>query len=858
LKFFIINIFRNSEVKFSLKNTVSETNQSKVDKINENKKPINITNSNENNLTNMEKKVSSIESNQTSEKNISIFNLKKKNCPDLEKYIQKLNNININDQETQNNLKNTFSIINTNKEISNIFNKSKELFQKTNETNNVENLKIGKIEFHKLLNYNLIDKTTEISDISQIFSSQSIKRLFETQYFEKIDKLNKTINSKISNLENIVSHYHKLENNCNEILNNVTTKENEVESMLNFNGEFFNNNKNFLIRNEILQTFLDKIIMTKEEKDNLLKKNLFDEKFFGLIKKLFEIKYYIKILERNSEKFSKNLIFSIKENFNIMDDLMNEKIVLYIKEILRNSEKFFSNKNIFNNQKNYYNNLYQEFSKEFNIDNWIIAISYVSEKDNYKNFIIKEYVNSRKRIIENILKQKYMKINKIEFVFENLICDTKIFYLKEFLLFQVFFGNNILIEINLNQTGNTKKEEKSEDNISIENIENTELKMSSSDNNKKNLFFEENLLNLNTKEKLMLYKYFFNNFNFSNEIKDQIKDNENPSLKSINNRIYNFSNIILNETNDFVKNLVEDLNYLRNILKAKFIDTNFSINQLNQILYILEEIYYDNVRYLISTKNLEKDMNENFKMLLLSYKFEYFIEEFFTGNEDLNHFELKSKIKNNSINIINLNKSYKKQFANNSVRLFNENYKFLQKIYRASYDLLFETENNVNDSNSENSLIKTYYSYMDDYFKLFSDYKNHINFFKNFENKINENESLGSNLNPKNQNSFKLLIEFFNQDSFKNQKNKFLILRTLNLLNSFYNKFKVFEFLIKTELDSINSQINYFKLVIVDIYFNEILALTEFDKNLEKIISHEQAINLIQLILEKSKSFIFR
>jgi hypothetical protein len=257
----------------------------------------------------------------------------------------------------------------------------------------------------------------------------------------------------------------------------------------------------------------------------------------------------------------------------------------------------------------------------------------------------------------------------------------------------------------------------------------------------------------------------------------------------------------------------------------------------------------------MTSKNLEKDMNENYKMLLLSDTFEHKIENFFFKNETLsNNFDLLQKIKNNSINIININKNYKKQFANNSVRLFTENFKFLQKINRAAFDLLFETENSVSDSNSENSLIKSYYIYMDDYYRLFSDYKNYFSQVSN-SNNSKEYEASVANVNPKNQNSFKLLIEFFNQDSFKNQRNKHLILRTLNLLNCFLIKFKVFDEFLKDEINNVKRQIEHFKGVIVEVYFEEILKLTEFDKNLEKIISHEQAINLIQLILEKSKFF---
>jgi len=69
--------------------------------------------------------------------------------------------------------------------------------------------------------------------------------------------------------------------------------------MIDFYGNYLRNNKNFLIRNEIIKTFTEKISITKEEKDNLIDKSLFDERFFSLIDKVFNIKSNIKIIEKS-------------------------------------------------------------------------------------------------------------------------------------------------------------------------------------------------------------------------------------------------------------------------------------------------------------------------------------------------------------------------------------------------------------------------------------------------------------------------------------------------------------------------------------------------------------------------------
>ena len=103
-----------------------------------------------------------------------------------------------------------------------------------------------------------------------------------------------------------ISNLYKLSNNCKslqeeqtEILHSLTLKDSNINDMIDFYGNYLRNNKNFLIRNEIIKTFTEKISITKEEKDNLIDKSLFDERFFSLIDKVFNIKSNIKIIEKS-------------------------------------------------------------------------------------------------------------------------------------------------------------------------------------------------------------------------------------------------------------------------------------------------------------------------------------------------------------------------------------------------------------------------------------------------------------------------------------------------------------------------------------------------------------------------------
>ena len=50
-----------------------------------------------------------------------------------------------------------------------------------------------------------------------------------------------------------------------------------------------------------LKTFIEKISITKEEKDNLVDKSNFDERFFNLIDKLVNIKANIQLIEKSKQ-----------------------------------------------------------------------------------------------------------------------------------------------------------------------------------------------------------------------------------------------------------------------------------------------------------------------------------------------------------------------------------------------------------------------------------------------------------------------------------------------------------------------------------------------------------------------------
>ena len=74
-----------------------------------------------------------------------------------------------------------------------------------------------------------------------------------------------------------------IEKEYSNIYNEISSNETSIIELVDFYKDYLKNNKNFLIRNEILISFMDKISVSKEYKDNLANKSLFDDRFFELL-----------------------------------------------------------------------------------------------------------------------------------------------------------------------------------------------------------------------------------------------------------------------------------------------------------------------------------------------------------------------------------------------------------------------------------------------------------------------------------------------------------------------------------------------------------------------------------------------
>ena len=161
--------------------------------------------------------------------------------------------------------------------------------------------------------------------------------------------------------------------------------------------------------------------------------------------------------------------------------------------------------------------------------------------------------------------------------------------------------------------------------------------------------------------------------------------------------------------------------------------------------------------------------------------------------------------------------NYKKSFSKILSKVVTDTLKNLQKIQK---NLIggFKEENSIS-GNNENMISKIYVQLSEEFSRCFS-------YFYNFGMSLTNEEK--ENLNPKAFSCFKLLFEFFNIESFNDQTNIVILLKTLNLLAISMSKFEGKEFsnIIKDEITNYDCIKKYYykiKIINIHIYLNLIL-----------------------------------
>ena len=155
------------------------------------------------------------------------------------------------------------------------------------------------------------------------YSKEKINSIFEETLFNDMKLLLNHHETNMNKLNEILLHEKIVQTEYQNMLNAIKDNEAQINELIDFYSDYLKDNRGFLIRNEILSTFLDKILISKEEKENLANQDCFDEVFFNLIKKINNMKDNIDVIEKNSGSFSKTLIMSIKEHFSLIDEMLN-------------------------------------------------------------------------------------------------------------------------------------------------------------------------------------------------------------------------------------------------------------------------------------------------------------------------------------------------------------------------------------------------------------------------------------------------------------------------------------------------------------------------------------------------------
>ena len=413
----------------------------------------------------------------------------------------------------------------------------------------------------------------------------------------------------------------------------------------------------------------------------------------------------------------------------LVEELMNEKIFIYLKSVFR------SNQNI----------------TLTDLNNIKKALSFIYKKENYLNYIVKEYTQYRKKLLDDYLKKKYLSITNYEEIIHKLIDDFKHHFIKEIILLHFFFGSNQVINVDL-----------------------------------------------------YIILQMFNNSNIEQRIE-----------KEYDCFIASFKEIFRSEKLDF----------------ASF------INLLNLILYSFEQITYENFKKISNFPQKQENISKYYNITVMSYLYTQNIEIFSKelNIDNIDNLSLYGFLINNKKNLSKtLAKSYS-DFAKSVASLKSNFHKFL-----GSTDL-FLSENNSN---------KFLLLHFDEFSKI-------IKIYHNFYFQIKENDK--EYLNPKENNqSYKLLFDFFDGLDIMKDNNIQVICKVINLIDNILNKFKSLE-----NFDLIKNYINKIKLYLsnsmkncVNLIHSLICKQTNFnEENLRKITNYENMINLIEFILDKSQLY---
>ena len=510
------------------------------------------------------------------------------------------------------------------------------------------------------------------SEINKYYNEDNILNIFEKSLFNDMNSITNNYKNDYDKINEILLQEKIIQEEYNKIMDEMNNNEEIIKTVFNFYSQYLKDNKIFLIKNEILKNFLDKILLTKEERDSLMSKKDSEKINLNIIQKINQIKNNIDIIQQNSTNFSKTLLQSIKKHYTLVDEMLNEKIVVYLKTYFKQINEKISLKDF----------------KELKT-----LIQFLYNKEQYINFVLKEYIIMRKKFCEGIIKDKYLILSSknIDSVYTYLNEDFMFYFMKELILISFFFiqCDYTFIKIEdafelfvYNGKGNLMGINYNENNIKLFN------KLESILNN-----FGKN------KEKIFEVEKYINNLNNILDIFDVLFLEYTQKKELEFHQVYKFTllsyyfceklDMILNETELTNKNKVLNSTFLTNRNNFSSILRNYENEELKQLNKMKSNLikYLKDIQILIT----ENEINQKINKLINNYKIIFELYE-----------KYKPQKEENNNDIINPNQHelylYLLDFFDNNDQIENEtNLEILFKIINLLHLLNtnFKSEKNI-------------------------------------------------------------------------------------------------------------------------------------------------------------------
>ena len=510
------------------------------------------------------------------------------------------------------------------------------------------------------------------SEINKYYNEDNILNIFEKSLFNDMNSITNNYKNDYDKINEILLQEKIIQEEYNKIMDEMNNNEEIIKTVFNFYSQYLKDNKIFLIKNEILKNFLDKILLTKEERDSLMSKKDSEKINLNIIQKINQIKNNIDIIQQNSTNFSKTLLQSIKKHFTLVDEMLNEKIVVYLKTYFKQINEKISLKDF----------------KELKT-----LIQFLYNKEQYINFVLKEYIIMRKKFCEGIIKDKYLILSSknIDSVYTYLNEDFMFYFMKELILISFFF-------IQCDYTF-IKIEDAFE--LFVYNGKGNLMGINYNENNMKLFNKLESILNNfgKNKEKIFEVEKYINNLNNILDIFDVLFLEYTQKKELEFHQVYKFTllsyyfceklDIILNETELTNKNKVLNSTFLTNKNNFSSILRNYENEELKQLNKMKSNLikYLKDIQILIT----ENEINQKINKLINNYKIIFELYE-----------KYKPQKEENNNDIINPNQHelylYLLDFFDNNDQIENEtNLEILFKIINLLHLLNtnFKSEKNI-------------------------------------------------------------------------------------------------------------------------------------------------------------------